>query len=282
VREALVSETNRGLATKAIQRAFLKAVPIRYPYLFFLDLIHQYVRPRTYVEIGVSKGMALALALPGTRAIGVDPKPQVCFPLRSRTQVFREESDDFFAHHDVRDLLGGLPVDLAFIDGMHHFEFALRDFMHLEMCSHEGTTVLVHDCYPINRETASRVRSSEYWSGDVWKLALCLRRWRPDLTFNVIDVGPTGLGVITGLRPDSRVLDEHYQEIVDEVIDVPYEYLEENDKDEVLNRVPASWTKVRPLMAHHPFRSVPVNVLTAARAMSAASSKARGNNPARV
>jgi hypothetical protein len=32
----------------------------------------------------------------------------------------------------VRALLGGLPVELGFIDGMHLFEFALRDFMNLE------------------------------------------------------------------------------------------------------------------------------------------------------
>jgi hypothetical protein len=162
-----------------------------------------------------------------------------------------------------------MEVDLAFIDGMHHFEFALRDVMNLERHAHAGTTILVHDCYPINKNTADRVRSSEYWSGDVWKLALCLARWRPDLTFNAVDVGPTGLGVITGLDPSSRVLDEHYLEIVDELIDVPYEYLEEHGKREVLNRVPASWPTVRALMAHGPFRATPVHVLTAARAISA-------------
>ena len=276
-----MSDGDRGPGARAIQRAFLKSVPIRFPYLFTLDLIHQYVRPRTYVEIGVAKGLALALVLPGTRAIGIDPEPRVCFPLRSGTQVFSEESDSFFAQHDLVDLLGGMPVDLAFIDGMHHFEFALRDVMNLEKCAHAGTTILVHDCYPINKDTAGRVRNSEYWSGDVWKLALCLTRWRPDLTFNVIDVGPTGLGVITGLRRDSRVLEEHYQEIVNEIIDVPYEYLEENGKDNVLNRVPANWSRVRTLMAHGAFRSTPAPVLTTARAIAAASSRVQGNSRSR-
>ena len=41
-------------------------------------------------------------------------------------------SDDFFASHDLAQVLGGRPVDLAYIDGMHQFEFALRDFMNLE------------------------------------------------------------------------------------------------------------------------------------------------------
>ena len=41
--------------------------------------------------------------------------------------LFPQTSDEFFARNDVGAELGGLPVDLAFIDGMHHFEFALRD-----------------------------------------------------------------------------------------------------------------------------------------------------------
>ena len=38
--------------------------------------------------------------------------------------------------------LGGLPIDLAIIDGMHQFEFALRDFINIEKHSSPQSTNL--------------------------------------------------------------------------------------------------------------------------------------------
>src|SRR5438034_3091673 len=110
-------------------------------YFQVLQRIHGHLRPRTYIEIGVEAGKSLRLVLPGTVALGVDPEPAVAFPLPPNVRVFAETSDDFFARHDVRAELGGLPVDLALIDGMHHFEFALRDFMNLERLRSEERRV---------------------------------------------------------------------------------------------------------------------------------------------
>jgi hypothetical protein len=257
------------LLDKAVTKAFLASVPVRFPYLFTLDRIHQHLRPRTYLEVGVSKGMSLALVLPGTRAVGIDPEPHVSYPLRRDTRVFSEPSDEFFNHRDLNGLLGGLPIDLAFIDGMHRFEFALRDFANLEKHAQKRTTVLVHDCYPINKETASRERTTSYWSGDVWKLIICLRKWRPDLRVSVIDVAPTGLGVITGLDPNSGLIQERYEDIVSEALDLPYEYLDERGKAEALNRISPAWRAVRELLPPTPFRFAPSQILTVERAASA-------------
>ena len=55
--------------------------------------------------------------------------------------MVQSTSDDFFARPDAAEVLGGVPLDLAFIDGMHQFEYALRDFMHLEhWATPESTT----------------------------------------------------------------------------------------------------------------------------------------------
>ena len=126
------------------------------PYFDLLDRVHQHLLPRTYVEIGVSTARSLTLSLPGTVTIGIDPVPRVAFPLNRQTQVFAQTSDDFFASHQLDVLFDGVPLDLAFIDGMHNFEYALRDFINLEAAAHPDTTILIHDCMPTDELHAAR------------------------------------------------------------------------------------------------------------------------------
>ena len=96
-------------------------------YLSLLERIHAHVRPRAYVEIGVFRGESIRLAAPDTRAVGVDRQPQIAFDLGPNVRIIESASDDAFAHGEVEAALEGRPVELAFIDGMHHFEFALLD-----------------------------------------------------------------------------------------------------------------------------------------------------------
>lgn len=125
-------------------------------YFAVLERLHAHLKPRTYVEIGVFQGESLRLAKPPTQAIGIDPEPQLVFPPATNHRVFTETSDAFFAGRDLHVELDGLPVDLALIEGMHHFEFALNDFANLKRCCTRESTILIHDCYPLDRETARR------------------------------------------------------------------------------------------------------------------------------
>jgi hypothetical protein len=118
-----------------------------------LKRIHELLKPRTYIEIGVATGDSIRLAAPETLAIGINPAAEIAFSLPGNVRIFRETSDAFFERADAQAQLGGRPLDLAFIDGMHHFEFALRDFMHLERLSARGATILIHDCFPHDRLT---------------------------------------------------------------------------------------------------------------------------------
>jgi len=245
------------------------------PYFQLLARIHEYLVPRTYVEIGVSTGRSLTLALPGTVSIGVDPAPNLTFPVRRRTRIFHQTSDDFFAKHDLRRLFGGVPLDLAFIDGMHHFEFALRDFMNLERSSNSGTTILVHDCLPIDEVTAARERSTNVWSGDVWRLIVLLRQWRPDLEVAVVDSAPTGLGLIRGLDPTSTVLGDHYDKIVGQYLAVPFRSLDDGSMAAQLNVISGDWASVRSRLPGRPFRSANVELLKSHRALKAIPSLGR-------
>lgn len=209
-------------------------------YVELLSLLHESLRPRTYVEIGVGWGRSLALARSETTSVGIDPRPKLRTVIPVRTRIFRLTSDEFFEGHDLKALLDGLPVDLAFIDGMHLFEFALRDFIHLERAARPGTVIAIHDCYPPNAEVATRERASRFWTGDVWKLIPCLREYRPDLTVTVADAPPTGLGLVTGLDPTSGLLEAQFAEIL--------ERLGVREFDEAsraaLEAIPPSWTLI--------------------------------------
>lgn len=216
-------------------------------YLSLMRRIHMHMRPRTYLEIGVASGDSLALAQEGTLALGVDPAPRIAKPLLSTTKVFMEKSDDFFSKRNVSAELGNNPVNLAFIDGMHNFEFALRDFINVERYCTPGSTVLVHDCYPLDEATAARDRITSFWSGDIWKLILCLKKYRPDLSIYTIAAPPTGLGIVRNLDPGSTLLRDNLREICDEFIPLPYSTIAKS-KPQSLNIFPNVWPQVRMLL----------------------------------
>jgi hypothetical protein len=193
-------------------------------YYRVLKRLHAELRPATYLEIGIRKGDSLALASGSDACIGVDPQPLLSRPLSASCRVFEETSDDFFAGHDVRDVLGGREVDLAFIDGMHLFEFVLRDLANVERYAAPGTLAILHDCLPVDAVSASRRRTTRLWTGDVWKCVFVLLEHRPDLTLTVIDVGPSGLLMVEGLDPANRVLSERAAAIQEKFEPLEYEY----------------------------------------------------------
>jgi len=217
-------------------------------YVTLIGRIQRHVVPRTYIEVGVATGRTLALAAPGSVAIGVDPEPHLTLDLDDGARVFETTSDAFFDEEDVRAIMGNREIDLAFIDGMHRFEFALRDFMNIERLSSRDTVVLIHDCLPVDEVSARRERETKFWTGDVWKLIVCLKEWRPDLDVKVIDAPPSGLGMIRGLDSGSTVLEDHYEEIVATFMDLPFSSLGELGMTKALNVVPNDWAAISQLL----------------------------------
>ena len=148
----------------------------------------------------------------------------------------------FFQTGEAARALAGEPVDLAFVDGLHLFEQALRDFQNIERYAGPGTVAVFHDCLPITAATATRRRATSFWTGDVWKIAPILRRLRPDLTIFLVPTYPTGLLVVTGLDPRSRVLEERMDALIAEW--TPKEW---NDapSEPPIPLVPNAWEAVR-------------------------------------
>jgi hypothetical protein len=216
-------------------------------YFRVLARMHEYLKPATYLEIGIFQGESFEIVRPETLAIGVDPNPQLRKPLAQNRRVFAQTSDDFFEKNDVIAEFGGKTIDLAFIDGLHLFEYALRDFINVEKHCGTDSIILIHDVYPIDATSAARERASWFWSGDIWRLILTLKKYRPDLSVDVIAARPTGLAVIQGLDPNSRVLEERQHEIADEFLAMDVSVLGDN-KAEMLNRFPNEWDAITRLI----------------------------------
>ena len=213
-------------------------------YLTLLRRFHEWLKPRTYLEIGVASGRTLSLAKPPTRAIGIEPEPKLTSEFSARTTVFEMTSDAFFARDDLWRDLGNPVIDFAFVDGLHLFEQALKDFVNLERRAHGGAVILFHDCLPLDDVTSSRERRTGFWSGDVWKIVPCLKTYRPDLSVFVIPTWPTGLGVVTGLDPTSKVLPASFAQAAEQFLPLDFRY-SEDERTRVLNVVDNEWRTIQ-------------------------------------
>ena len=165
-----------------------------------LTALHARLHPRNYLEIGIDTGVSLALSR--VPSIGIDPAFTVVSELNCDVQLVRATSDDYFRQHNPSERFGGDPLDLAFIDGMHLAEFALRDFIYVEAYTARTSVVVFDDMLPRNVAEAARERHTVAWTGDVFKVTHVLRHLRPDLVVLEVDTQPTGTVVV--LLPDAR------------------------------------------------------------------------------
>src|SRR5262245_55953280 len=193
-----------------------------------LAAIHERLKPRNYLEVGTRDGASLALSR--ARSIAIDPAFAIKHEIHCDVALCRQTSDEFFARPEPLEHFHGGRIDLAFIDGMHLFEFALRDFMNVERHAAPASVIVFDDVLPRDVPEAARDRVTKFWAGDVYKLLDVLHRLRPDLICLPLDSAPTGLLLVLGADPSSRVLPEAYHRIVADLVqpdpqDVPVEVL---------------------------------------------------------
>jgi hypothetical protein len=222
-------------------------------YVAVLSRFHDVLKPGSYVEIGVASGKTLALTKEGTKAVGIDPSPSIEEATQLHAKLFRTTSDDFFESYHLLEVLGTSRLALAFIDGLHHSEQVLKDFINFERYADKETVILLHDCLPMSRLVTARPPSTTFWCGDVWKVIPCLMKYRPDLTIRIIPARPSGLGMITNLDPTSTVLMEKSNKIATEFQnqELDYDYLDLN-KDRlstiVPHLVPNDWQHINEML----------------------------------
>lgn len=190
-----------------------------------LERLHEILLPSLYFEIGSAAGRSLMAAQCST--VAVDPRFLIKHDIiGAKPSIFlvQQTSDAFFESPIAAKLLTP-QVDLAFLDGLHLFEYLLRDFINTERYCSSDSLIGLHDCLPCdpyitvrnpNDPLMKKSSRPNWWAGDVWKLVPILRTYRPDLSLTILDATPTGLVLVENLDPMSSVLSENYDEILRE------------------------------------------------------------------
>ena len=186
---------------------------------------------KVYLEVGVQNGIHLA-GMSVDTAFGVDPDFNLSTdPTKGKhvLRLHRMTSDLFFRNHSD-DIQAAGWLDFSFLDGMHLFEYLLRDVYNTEANSNPNAVITIHDCLPFDGEMIERVNNyagrspgpnAAAWTGDVWKIVPILEKYRPDLSVVLVDCSPTGLVCLSGLDPKSTVLKDRYRDIVREFQAMP-------------------------------------------------------------
>src|SRR5690606_24330239 len=200
----------------------------------FLRGLHKVRANRNYLEISVNDGRSLRLSR--VPSIAIDPAFKVVSEIKSDAVLVKPPSDDVFARdnppahrmggrHPLRNLRRGrsplrhgrrTTFDLSYIDGMHLFEYALRDFMNVEKHSDWSSVIVFDDMLPRTVDEAARDRHTGAWTGDVYKITEVLARHRPGLMTILVDTQPTGQLVVFGADPGNTVLHDKYDELMAE------------------------------------------------------------------
>lgn len=204
-------------------------------YLKALSIIHRILKPNFYIEIGCREGRSLSIA--NCRSLAIDPEFEIRSGLSAPTQIFAQKSDDFFNRSDLWQILRERP-DLSFIDGMHLVEYVLRDFINLEKCSKSSSVILIDDVLPRKIEWTKRIRDSQCWTGDVYRVIAILRQYRPDLEINIFDIDQKGLAVISNLDPLNNILSEQLESITTDLVKGKFILHSSNEIRQILNPQP--------------------------------------------
>lgn len=169
-------------------------------YLAFLTETHRIIDPEWYLEVGTSRGHSLTAA--SCKSVAIDPAFRINTEIvgkKPELYMFQEESDTAFASPRLKAI--DPRFDLAFLDGMHLFEFLLRDVLNAERFMSKSGIMFLHDTAPFNSPMASRehvVGRPGGWTGDVWKVLPILAEARPDIQITHLNCRPTGLTMLRG------------------------------------------------------------------------------------
>lgn len=155
----------------------------------------------TYLEIGVERGTNF-LQIRAPHKLAVDPHFKIPGGHKDGVGVHYVEttSDEFFEKHS--HLIQG-KIDVAFIDGLHTYEQALKDVENVLKFLADDGVIVMHDCLPTSEAEAckyehdakSHPEFKNAWTGDVYKTIMDLKAHHNDLEVFVVDQDH-GVGIV--------------------------------------------------------------------------------------
>ena len=190
-----------------------------------IQLLMQKHKLNNYLEIGVFNGH-IFFRIKSSFKVAVDPEFRFdalrkigklfSNPYNIYNHYYPKTSDDFFLN-DAPALFKRKKIEISLIDGMHEYDFALRDIENTVKYLDDDGVIVVHDCNALTEEAACSFEAwknrgfTGFWNGDVWRAILHIRCFRKDLTAFVLDTDH-GLGIITK-KPDNNALKFSREEV---------------------------------------------------------------------
>ena len=144
---------------------------------------------KNYLEIGCRSNQCFDSIVAESK-IGVDPE---------HGGTHRTTSDAFFAQ------CGEQRFDLIFVDGDHSYDQVRRDLVNALRHLTVGGWLVLHDMFPRDWREAHVQQISDFWTGEVWKLAFDLIQ-SPDVDFRLLKIDH-GVGVVRKVREHVRIPD---------------------------------------------------------------------------
>jgi hypothetical protein len=133
-----------------------------------------------YLEIGTQRNDLFdSVPLPMSDKYGVDP---------FSGGNFRMTSDEFFSKNKHFNF------DVIFVDGLHEYLACQRDVINSMNSLKEGGIIFIDDLLPRNKYEEKVPRKQEYWTGDLWKVAVELIRSK-NVIFKIVNVS-SGIGIL--------------------------------------------------------------------------------------
>ena len=221
---------------------------MEYNRLYFLNRLVKEKKFRSYLEIGVFLGK-IFFHISAKKKIAVDPYfrfglyrkfKRIFRNITNLSARFYEKTSDAFFAEDAPVLYRDTKLDICLVDGMHEYQFALRDVENTLCYLQEHGVIIMHDCNPLTAHAAISFEGWKannfqgVWNGDVWKTIVHLRSTRDDINVFVLDCDE-GLGVVSFGKPENKLNFTPQQ-----IDSFTYEQFSQNRK-EWLNLKPASY-----------------------------------------
>ncbi len=137
-------------------------------YRSFLEFYGRWLRPQSYLEIGLATGDTFRRLIPYCEQMtGIDPNVPDLGTLNPKCRLLPITSDEYF-----RDYPNDT-YDLVFIDGLHESEQVTRDIRNALHRLRPNGLVVAHDTFPPSPEL-----TNPQGCGDAYKAAIELRKDR--------------------------------------------------------------------------------------------------------